>query len=112
MTNRDLSSRLVSLRGHCVAQLSDAVTQWGKEVPEDPGVAELADLIEQTAADLDHPDEPRQAASADLAVATEKLRAAARLGGLLPAVTLWHLRGAVEQLSAVRRNLGAQAPAR
>ncbi|MBT2896842.1 hypothetical protein [Streptomyces sp. McG3] len=47
----------------------------GQFPPESPGITELADL----------------------------LRAARRLGGLLPAVTLWHLQRAIDQEHAAHQ---------
>ncbi|MGX1887121.1 hypothetical protein [Streptomyces sp. NPDC055287] len=41
----------------------------------------------------------------ELTAVVEDLRAAARLGGLLPVVTLWHLHRAVEQERAARERL-------
>ncbi|MFF1265969.1 hypothetical protein ACFVZE_09090 [Streptomyces anulatus] len=61
--------------GPCRAWLSRpsngrvAAASYPASSPESPGITELADL----------------------------LRAAARLGGLLPAVTLWHLQRAIDQ---------------
>ncbi|MEU7073015.1 hypothetical protein AB0B30_28175 [Streptomyces narbonensis] len=43
-----------------------------------------------------------------LAQAAEALRAVARLGGLLPAVSLWHLRTAIRQEAAARAQLAEQ----
>lgn len=75
VNNRVLSLRLADVRGHLVAVLGDADIWRGRRVPEDPGIAAGA---------LGH------------------LRAAARLGGLLPAVTLWHLHRAVRREQAAR----------
>ncbi|MFE3379335.1 hypothetical protein [Streptomyces anulatus] len=88
----DLSARLAAARGRLIIDLSRAVTRWGGQVPEDPGVAELADLLDGAAATLHGT--TRSGARTELAVAVYHLRAADRLGGLLPAVTLWHLRQA------------------
>lgn len=104
--NWDASSRALAARRRWrVAQLSDAATQWGKKVPEDPGITELADLLEEVADVLAHPDEPRRTVRAELTAAVEDLRAAARLGGLLPVVTLWHLHRAVQEERAARERL-------
>ncbi|GAA5608198.1 hypothetical protein [Streptomyces griseus] len=95
----DLSARLAAARGRLIIELSRAVTDWGGQVPEDPGVAELADLLEDAAATL------RTISSstrAELAGAVGHLRAADRLGGLLPAVTLWHLRQALQRSAPSR----------
>lgn len=39
-------------RGSVINKLSTAVTQWCGAVPKDPGVAELADLLEEAATAL------------------------------------------------------------
>ncbi|MFJ7416492.1 hypothetical protein ACIQWZ_37695, partial [Streptomyces sp. NPDC098077] len=89
MINRELSSRLAAGHGRRVTQLADAAARWGGHVPDDPGITELADLLETAATNApDHPDHPGHTAKTLLAGAVENLRAAARLGGLLPAVTL------------------------
>ncbi|MGW1437600.1 hypothetical protein ACWD7M_20435 [Streptomyces griseus] len=109
--NRELSSRLAAGRDRRLTQLADAATRWGGHVPEDPGITELADLLETAAADTPappgdpggdpghtaRPGDPGHTAKALLAGAVENLRAAARLGGHLPAVTLWHLQRAIDQ---------------
>ncbi len=70
----------------------------GRGDPGDPGVAELADILEAAATNApDHPGTPGHSPRTLLAGAVEDLRAAARLGGLLPAVTLWHLQRAIDQ---------------
>ncbi|MFL0028343.1 hypothetical protein ACJBCE_36055 [Streptomyces sp. NBUL23] len=99
--NRELSKRLAAGRDRRLTQLADAATRWGGHVPDDPGITELADLLETAAADTPappaRPGAPGHPAKALLAGAVENLRAAARLGGLLPAVTLWHLQRAIDQ---------------
>ncbi|MFI1576837.1 hypothetical protein ACH4VQ_39350 [Streptomyces anulatus] len=98
MINRDISLRLAAGRGRRVTQLGEAAARWGGQVPEDPGITELADLLEAAATNaLDRPGGPGHTTRALLAGAVEDLRAAARLGGLLPAVTLWHLQRAIDQ---------------
>ncbi|WP_331762155.1 hypothetical protein [Streptomyces anulatus] len=97
MINRDISSRLAAGHGRRVTQLGDAAARWGGQVPEDPGITELADLLEAAARVPDRPGGPGHTTRALLAGAVEDLRAAARLGGLLPAVTLWHLQRAIDQ---------------
>ncbi|MFH8873617.1 hypothetical protein [Streptomyces griseus] len=78
--------------------------RWGGHVPEDPGITELADLLETAAADTPaRPGDPGHTARTLLAGAVESLRAAARLGGLLPAVTLWHLQRAIDQEHTVHQ---------
>ncbi|MCX4679190.1 hypothetical protein OG413_28465 [Streptomyces sp. NBC_01433] len=82
-------------------------------MPEDPGIAELADLLEAAAADVPaRTGESGNAARTLLAAAVEDLRAAARLGGLLPAVTLWHLHRARDQERAAHQHLHPRAPTR
>lgn len=99
--NGDLSSRLAAARDCLIARLGDAVAQWGGTVPEDPGIAELADLLEETAGTFrDQTGAPKT----ELLAAVNHLRDADRLGGLLPAVTLWHLRRALQQADAARVN--------
>ncbi|GAA5606856.1 MULTISPECIES: hypothetical protein [Streptomyces] len=103
MINRELSSRLAAGRDRRVTQLAEAAARWGGHVPDDPGITELADLLETAAnapdrsGNPDHPGGPGHTARALLAGAVENLRAAARLGGLLPAITLWHLQRAIDQ---------------
>ncbi|MFJ7063486.1 hypothetical protein ACIQVA_39545 [Streptomyces microflavus] len=98
MINRKISSRLAAGHGRRVTQLADAAARWGGHVPDDPGITELADLLEAAATNAaDHPGGPGHTTRALLAGAVENLRAAARLGGLLPAVTLWHLQRAIDQ---------------
>ncbi|MEU5288519.1 hypothetical protein AB0G97_31585 [Streptomyces sp. NPDC020755] len=104
----DLSAWLAIARGRLIVELSRAVTLRGGQVPEDPGVAELADLLDGAAATLHGA--IRSGARAELTVAVAHLRAADRLGGLLPAVTLWHLRQALQR-SAPLPNPGEPATA-
>ncbi|MEU1223070.1 hypothetical protein [Streptomyces microflavus] len=89
-----LSARLAGARARLIDELSRAVTGWGGQVPEDPGVAELAVLLEEVAANLRA---ITSSTRAELAGAVGHLRAADRLGGLLPAVTLWHLGQALQR---------------
>ncbi|EGE39506.1 hypothetical protein SACT1_0088 [Streptomyces sp. ACT-1] len=91
----NLSARLAAARGRLIIELSRAVTRWGGQVPDDPGVAELADLLDGAAATLHSTD--RSDDRDELILAVAHLRAADRLGGLLPAVTLWHLRQALQR---------------
>ncbi|MFI9019680.1 hypothetical protein ACIGZI_37310 [Streptomyces griseus] len=89
--------------------------RWGGHVPEDPGITELADLLETAAADTPappaRPGAPGHPAKALLAGAVESLRAAARLGGLLPAVTLWHLQRAIDQEHTAHQHQQHTVPA-
>ncbi|WP_202419529.1 hypothetical protein [Streptomyces sp. YIM 132580] len=98
MINGDLSARLADARGRLINELSSAVTDWGGQVPEDPGVAELAVLLEDVAA---CPHTITSSTRAELAGAVGHLRAADRLGGLLPAVTLWHLGQALQRAATL-----------
>ncbi|MEU5036054.1 hypothetical protein AB0G48_18130 [Streptomyces rubiginosohelvolus] len=100
----DLSARLADARGRLIIELSRAVTDWGGQVPDDPGVAELAVLLDDAAANLH---DITASTRAELAGAVGHLRAADRLGGLLPAVTLWHLHQALRRAATLP---GAQEP--
>ncbi|MYT82328.1 hypothetical protein YW3DRAFT_05710 [Streptomyces sp. MnatMP-M77] len=102
MINRELSSRLAAGRDRRLTQLAEAAARWGGHVPEDPGITELADLLDAVATpgspgSPGNPGNPGHHARTSLAGAVENLRAAARLGGHLPAVTLWHLQRAIDQ---------------
>ncbi|MFE7049862.1 hypothetical protein ACFVAM_16040 [Streptomyces californicus] len=98
-----LSARLADARGRLIIELSRAVTDWGGQVPEDPGVAELVGLLGDAAANHHVTSSTRS----ELAGAVGHLRAADRLGGLLPAVTLWHLGQALQRAATLP---GAQEP--
>ncbi|MFD9425661.1 MULTISPECIES: hypothetical protein [unclassified Streptomyces] len=112
MINGNVSLCLAAGRGRRVAQLGDAAAEWGRQVPEDPGITELADLFEAAASAVPaRPGGPGNVDRAFLAGVVEDLRAAARLGGLLPAVTVWHLHRAMEQERALRQHLHPGAPA-
>ncbi|MFG2221117.1 hypothetical protein ACGFN1_41100 [Streptomyces sp. NPDC048685] len=65
-------------------------------MPDDPGFIELADLLALVAAHLPEDLAARAEAATSLEMAVEHLRAADRLGGLLPVVTLHHLRLALQ----------------
>ncbi|EHM24173.1 MULTISPECIES: hypothetical protein [Streptomyces] len=97
MINRDISSRLAVGHGRRVTQVAEAAARWGGQVPDDPGITELADLLGAATNAPDHPGGPGHTAKTLLTGAVESLRAAARLGGLLAAVTLWHLQRAIDQ---------------
>ncbi|MFF3787186.1 hypothetical protein [Streptomyces sp. NPDC001933] len=101
MINEDLSLRLAGARGRIIIKLSGAAARWGGVVPDDPGIAELADLLEQAAGTFH--DETASRAKAELVSGVAHLRAADRLGGLLPAVTLWHLNQTLQRTDAARR---------
>ena len=74
----DLSARLAGARSRLIIELSCAVTSWGGQVPEDPGVTELADLLDGAAANLH--DTTRPGTRAELALAATHLRAARPVG--------------------------------
>ncbi|MEV3898359.1 hypothetical protein [Streptomyces anulatus] len=62
MINREISSRLAAGHGRRVTQLADAAARWGGHVPHDPGITELADLLETAATNApDHPADPGHA---------------------------------------------------
>jgi hypothetical protein len=91
-------------RDEAIGVLAEAVQGWGVDVPEDPGVGELAELVAGVAARLraGGPDEPMHGAA-------EALRAVSRLGALMPAVARWHLRNAVGEEAAARGCLAEAA---
>ncbi|MER5372719.1 hypothetical protein [Streptomyces sp. NPDC002553] len=79
-------------------------------MPEDPGAGELAQLLDEIVERLhaegnDH----SQSAAKLLARAAEALRAVARLGSLLPMISLWHLRTALRQEADSRGQLASQS---
>ncbi|GLX22422.1 hypothetical protein Slala02_57260 [Streptomyces lavendulae subsp. lavendulae] len=94
-------------RTDCLMALGDALQRWGADVPEDPGAGELAQLLDEVVKRLSGDGNTGQARLAVelLAQAAEALRAVARLGGLLPAVSMWHLRTAIRQEAAARAHL-------
>jgi len=100
------SSPLLSRDG-VIAVLGEAIQWWGCDVPEDPGVSELAGLVDELVERLrtDRRDERLRSAAVDLAEVAEALGAVSRLGGLLPVISLWHLRTAVEKEKQARRHL-------
>ncbi|MGY3064528.1 hypothetical protein ACVWZD_008850 [Streptomyces sp. TE3672] len=83
-------------RSRAVGELAEATAKWGCDVPDDPGLIELADLLALVAAHLPEDLAARAEAATSLEMAVEHLRAADRLGGLLPVVTLHHLRLALQ----------------
>jgi hypothetical protein len=108
VTNGDTGSARAQLtRDDALAELGEAIKRWGADVPEDPGAGELAELLNELADQLrnDQRDERLRSAAGPLAEAAAALGAVSRLGGLLPAVTLWHLRTAVEKEKQARRHL-------
>ncbi|MFJ9339100.1 hypothetical protein ACIRP0_07380 [Streptomyces sp. NPDC101733] len=102
MSAQNLSARVGPTRTRLTRTLADAAAQWGADVPEDPGVGELADLLSEAARALPAGTPGHGVASARLALALRHLRAADRLGGLLPVVTCGHLHRAVRYERAAR----------
>ncbi|GGS28889.1 hypothetical protein GCM10010269_79520 [Streptomyces humidus] len=94
-------------RTDCFMALEAAVRWWGADVPEDPGAGELAPLLDEIVERLSRDRSTEQARSAALFLArsAEALRAVARLGGFLPAISLWHLRTALRQEAVARGQL-------
>ncbi|WP_250305390.1 hypothetical protein [Streptomyces sp. A 4/2] len=108
VTNGDVEGPGVPLsREDAVAALGEAAQWWGCDVPDDPGAGELAELLDEVAVRLRdrQTDEQLRGAAKYLAEATEALGAVARLGGLLPVVSLCHLRTAVAKEQQARRGL-------
>ncbi len=94
-------------RTFCFIALEAAVQWWGAEAPEDPGAGELAQLLDEIVERLTGDRSTKQARSTAklLAQAAEAMRAVARLGGLLPAISLWHLRTALRHEAVARDQL-------
>lgn len=110
VTHGDAEARPPLDRMSAFTALEAAVHWWGAEVPEDPGAGELAELLDELADCLrgDRTSEKSQAAAIRLAQAAEALRAVARLGSLLPAISLWHLRTALQQEADARGQLASE----
>ncbi|GGQ88371.1 hypothetical protein GCM10010250_69110 [Streptomyces althioticus] len=108
VTHRDVGTRLPLDRTD--AALEAAVRRWGADVPEDPGAGELAELLDGIVGRLrgDGNAEQSQSAAELLAQAAEALRAVARLGSLLPAISLWHLQTALRQEAGARGQIAEQ----
>ncbi|MGW3930391.1 hypothetical protein ACWECC_20150 [Streptomyces microflavus] len=100
-----LTARCSSGRSRAVEELAEAAAKWGCDVPDDPGIAELADQLAHVAGHLPKDLTVRADAAVGLEAAVEHLRAAARLGGLLPVVALHHLRLALQYEHDVRQGL-------
>ena len=100
-----LPARCSSARARAVEELADAAAKWGCDVPDDPGVTELADQLAHVAGHLPEDFTARAEAATRLEAAVEHLRAAARLGGLLPLVILHHLRLALQCERSARQDL-------
>jgi hypothetical protein len=90
-------------------ELTDAVAEWGADVPDDPGLTELADLLAEAAGRLPDDLDAHETATAHLLEAAGSLRAADRLGSLLPAVACAHLRRALQQERSARPALNRTA---
>ncbi|WP_158824646.1 hypothetical protein [Streptomyces sp. NRRL F-5527] len=110
MRHGDVGTRLPLDRTDAFAALEAAVRRWGADVPEDPGAGELAELLDEIVGGLrgDRNNEQSQSAAELLAQAAEALRAVARLGSLLPAISLWHLRTALRQEAVARGQIAEQ----
>ncbi|MCG7523982.1 hypothetical protein MHW47_05940 [Streptomyces sp. OfavH-34-F] len=105
MTNSDTGiPRPLLRRDDALAALEEAARWWGCDVPEDPGAGELAELVQELVGRLraDQLDERSLSAAREMAKVAAALGAVSRLGGLLPAVSLWHLRAAVEKEQQAR----------
>lgn len=100
-----LTARCSPARFRAVEELADAAVKWGCDVPDDPGISELADQLAHVAGHLPEEVLARAEAATSLKAAVEHLRAAARLGGLLPAVSLHHLRLALQHERSARQDL-------
>ncbi|MEU6350136.1 hypothetical protein ABZ896_12495 [Streptomyces sp. NPDC047072] len=92
-----LAARLSTTRARAIEEMADAVPKWGVDTPDDPGVAELAEVLAAAVGRLLGGLDAHDAATAHLTAAVEHLRAAARLGGLMPVVFCAHLRLALQQ---------------
>lgn len=111
VTHGDAEARPPLDRTHAFTSLEAAVQSWGVDVPEDPGPGELAQLLDEVVERLsvDRSDERSRTAAESLAQAVEALRAVARLGSLLPTISLWHLRTALRQEAVARAQLAEQS---
>lgn len=112
VTNGDVKAPGAPLsRDAALAALGEAAQWWGCDVPDDPGTGELAELVAELVERLraDRRDERLRSAAVELAEVAEALGAASRLGGLLPVISLWHLRTAVEKEHLARRHLARAA---
>ncbi|WP_394426340.1 hypothetical protein [Streptomyces sp. SGAir0957] len=114
MMHGDIGNRPPLDRTDAFTALEAALQRWGADVPEDPGAGELAQLLDEIVERLhgDRSNEQSQSAAELLAQAAEALRAVARLGSLLPAISLWHLRTALRQEAVARGQLAEQSDPR
>lgn len=105
-----LTTRCSPARCRAVEELAEATAKWGSAVPDDPGITEIADQLAYVAGHLPEDLINRAEAATDLEAAVEHLRAAARLGGLLPVVTLYHLRVALQCERSARQGQDRPVP--
>lgn len=106
-----LTARCSPARSRAVEELAEATAKWGCAVPDDPGIAELADRLAYVSGHVPDDLVNRAKAAADLEAAVEHLRAGARLGGLLPVVALHHLRLALQRERSARQGQARSVPA-
>ncbi|MFB8310290.1 hypothetical protein ACFC5T_17205 [Streptomyces sp. NPDC055961] len=106
-----LTARCSPARSQAVAELAEATAKWGCAVLDDPGIAELADQLAQVASHIPQDLVNRGEAAAALEAAAEHLRAAARLGGLLPLVIRHHLNLALQCERSARQGQARPVPA-
>ncbi|MEV5887018.1 hypothetical protein AB0L74_30865 [Streptomyces sp. NPDC052020] len=97
-----LITRHAFARARLIEELADAAAKRGYEVSDDPGVTELADGLAQAVDRLQADRDGRAAAASHLGTAVERLRAVARLGGLLPLIVCHHLRRALQHEQSAR----------
>ncbi|MFD7861471.1 hypothetical protein [Streptomyces sp. NPDC059783] len=103
--------RIAAARARRIEELAGAAAAWGCEVLDDPGVGELADQLADVAGRLPEGLPARAEAAVALGRAVERLRAAARLGGVLPLIGLHHLRLALDDERSARQCLDLPAVA-
>lgn len=111
VTHGDVESTPPLDRAGAFTALERVVRWWGADVPEDPGAGELAQLLDEIVERLhaDQGNDHSQSAAKLLAQAAEALRAVARLGSLLPVISLWHLRTALRKEADARGQLASQS---
>lgn len=112
VTNGDTGNPKTLLsRDDAVAALGEAARWWGCDVLEDPGASELVEPVDELVGRLraDQEDERSRSAAEPMAEVAEALGAVSRLGRLLPAVSLWHLRAAVEKEQQARSHFARTA---
>ncbi|GHG14051.1 hypothetical protein ACFFSH_31300 [Streptomyces filamentosus] len=104
-----LINRHAFARARLIEDLAGAAAKWGYEVPEDPGVTELADGLAQALDRLQADPDGHVEAASHLGTAVEHLKAVARLGGLLPLVVGHHLRRALQHEQSACLKVGQSA---